>query len=57
MRTWPDDWEDRKRGLDSIACVEGRPDQIPNGKRVFAGRYTDAYLNQDQAASGYTLAF
>lgn len=57
MRTWPDDWEDRRRGLNCVACMEGRPDQIPNGQRVHAGRLTDAYLNRDLAASGYTLVF
>ena len=57
MRTWPDDWEGRRRGVGCIACAEGRPDQIPNGQRVFAGRHTDAYLNRDRVASGYTLVF
>jgi diadenosine tetraphosphate (Ap4A) HIT family hydrolase len=57
MRTWPDDWEDRRRGLNCPACMEGRPDQIPNGRRVFAGRVSDAYLNRDLAARGYTLVF
>ncbi len=57
MRTWPDDWEDRRRGVGCLACREGRPDQIPNGRRVFAGRVSDAYLNRDLAARGYTLVF
>ena len=57
MRTWPDDWEDRKRGVDCIACVEGRPDQIPNRAAGVRRAPTDAYLNRDLAASGYTLVF
>jgi diadenosine tetraphosphate (Ap4A) HIT family hydrolase len=57
MRTWPDDWEGRRRGIGCVACSEGRPDRIPNGQRVFAGRWSDAYLNQDTAARGYTLVF
>jgi diadenosine tetraphosphate (Ap4A) HIT family hydrolase len=57
MRTWPEDWEDRRRGVDCIACTEGRPDRIPSGLRVFAGRHADAYLIRDRAASGYTLVF
>ncbi len=57
MRTWPADWEDRRRGVDCIACKEGRRDEIPNGRRVFAGRWLDAYLNRDVAARGYTLVF
>ncbi len=40
MRTWPADWDDRRRGVDCIACKEGRPDKIPNGQRVFAGRWS-----------------
>jgi diadenosine tetraphosphate (Ap4A) HIT family hydrolase len=57
MRIWPDDWEARRRGVSCVACLEGRPDQIPNGQRVHDGRLTDAYLNRDRAASGYTLVF
>ena len=57
MRTWPADWDDRRRGVDCVACKEGRPDKIPNGQRVFAGRWSDAYLNGDTAARGYTLVF
>lgn len=43
--------------MNCVACREGRPDQIPNGKRVFAGLVSDAYLNRDLAARGYTLVF
>jgi diadenosine tetraphosphate (Ap4A) HIT family hydrolase len=57
MRTWPDDWEDRRRGSNCPACLEGRPNQIPIGQRVFTGRVSDAYLNRDLAARGYTLVF
>ena len=57
MRTWPEDWENRRRGVGCVACAEGRPDSIPNGQRVFAGRWSDAYLNLDVAARGYTLVF
>lgn len=57
MRTWPDDWEDRRRGINCPACAEGRPERTGIGDRVFAGRLADAYLNRDQAARGYTLVF
>ncbi len=57
MRTWPADWEDRRRGKDCPACAEGRPEWIAIGDRVFAGRVADAYLNRDQVARGYTLVF
>ena len=55
MRTWPDDWEDRRRGVDCPACADGRPERIAIGDRVFAGRVADAYLNRGQAARGYTI--
>jgi diadenosine tetraphosphate (Ap4A) HIT family hydrolase len=57
MRTWPDDWEDRRGGSNCPACLEGRPNQISIGQRVFTGRVSDAYLNRDLAARGYTLVF
>jgi diadenosine tetraphosphate (Ap4A) HIT family hydrolase len=55
MRTWPADWEDRRRGLNCPACADGRAERIAIGDRVFAGRVADAYLHRDQAARGYTL--
>jgi diadenosine tetraphosphate (Ap4A) HIT family hydrolase len=56
-RTWPEDWEDRRRGSNCRACAEGRPDAIPDGQRVFAGRVSDAYLSQNLVARGYTIVF
>ncbi len=57
MRTWPEDWDDRRRGVGCIACAEGRPDEVPPGRRIFAGRVADAYLSRDLAVRGYTLVF
>jgi diadenosine tetraphosphate (Ap4A) HIT family hydrolase len=57
MRTWPDDWEDHRRGINCLACAEGRPNEIPNAVRVFAGRVSDAYLSRSAAFRGYTLVF
>jgi diadenosine tetraphosphate (Ap4A) HIT family hydrolase len=37
--------------------VEGRPDRVPGGERIFAGETSDAYLKRDAAARGYTLLF
>ena len=57
MRTWPPDWDERRRGIGCPACVEGRPDRVPGGERIFAGETSDAYLKRDTAARGYTLLF
>lgn len=56
-RTWSRAWEGLRDGVNCPACEEGRPDQIPHGRRVFEGRLTDAYLVQNLAALGYTLVF
>ena len=57
LRTWPADWDERRRGIGCPACEEGRPDRVPSGDRIFAGETSDAYLNRDSAARGYTLLF
>lgn len=54
-RTWPSDWDTRRTGERCVACAEGRPDRIPNGKRIFVGIVADAYLNADKAVRGYVL--
>jgi diadenosine tetraphosphate (Ap4A) HIT family hydrolase len=37
-------------------CIEGRPDRIPHGLRVYRGRYLDAYLSTKAAQRGYVVA-
>lgn len=56
-RPWPDDWEALRRGEGCPVCSEGRPDDIPNGRRFFAGAVADAYLDATTAARGYSLIF
>ncbi len=57
MKTWPTDWDERKRGKDCPMCVEGRPADNGFGPRIFAGRCTDAYLQRrDVGQRGYTVA-
>jgi diadenosine tetraphosphate (Ap4A) HIT family hydrolase len=46
-----------RRGVGCIACVEGRPDRIPDAERIFAGAASDAYLSRSAAARGYALQF
>ena len=57
MRTWPDDWEERRRGAGCPACAEDRPESIPDGERFYAGRTADAYLVRRTSARGYSLVF
>jgi diadenosine tetraphosphate (Ap4A) HIT family hydrolase len=57
LKEWPADWDDRRRGKDCPMCAEGRPDDNGFGPRIFAGRYTDAYLQRrDVGQPGYTVA-
>jgi diadenosine tetraphosphate (Ap4A) HIT family hydrolase len=57
LKEWPADWDERKRGKDCPMCAEGRPDDNGFGPRVFAGQYTDAYLQRrDVGQPGYTIA-
>src|SRR5947208_1451687 len=57
MRFWPEDWEQRIAGLGCAVCAEGRPEQSDGRLRVYRGDVLDAYLNRDDAAVGYTVAF
>lgn len=57
MKAWPADWDERKRGKGCPMCAEGRPDDNGFGPRIFAGEYTDAYLQRrDVGQPGYTVA-
>jgi diadenosine tetraphosphate (Ap4A) HIT family hydrolase len=54
-RTWPSDWEERRRGIGCAICAEGRPDETRYGARIFVGRRSDAYLQRDDVQRGYTV--
>jgi hypothetical protein len=41
---WPVNWADLIRGLGCGMCDGGRPESDQFGVRVFAGRWSDAYL-------------
>lgn len=57
MRVWPDDWDERRRGVGCLACAEGRPDSIAVGRRFHAGATADAYLHDSSVVRGYALVF
>jgi diadenosine tetraphosphate (Ap4A) HIT family hydrolase len=53
-RTWADDWEERRAGVDCAMCAEGRADIDANGnRRFFTGSHTDAYLQRHAPQAGY----
>lgn len=54
-RTWPDDWEARKAGDGCPFCDKGRIDSDEYGARFFEGRYSDAYLQREGPAAGYSI--
>lgn len=57
MKSWPADWDERKRGKNCPMCGEGRPEDNGFGARVFAGQVSDAYLQRaDVGQKGYTIA-
>jgi diadenosine tetraphosphate (Ap4A) HIT family hydrolase len=56
MKSWPADWDERKRGKGCPMCAEGRPEDNGFGPRVFEGRFSDAYLQRaDVGQPGYTI--
>ncbi|MCW2490984.1 MAG: hypothetical protein QOH56_664 [Pseudonocardiales bacterium] len=54
-RTWPPDWEDRRRGVGCRLCLQRRPDRTAGGRRFFEGRYTDGYLRNRGPLPGYSM--
>ena len=54
-RTWPEDWEARKRGENCPFCEQGRIESNEFGVRFFAGRVSDAYLQRRAPARGYSI--
>jgi diadenosine tetraphosphate (Ap4A) HIT family hydrolase len=54
---WAPNWDERVAGIGCVACAEGRPDEIEPGRRIFAGTWSDAYLERHAVAPGYTLVF
>jgi diadenosine tetraphosphate (Ap4A) HIT family hydrolase len=55
MSEWPANWDQLIRGIGCGMCADGRPDSSPFGVRVFAGRYSDSYLQRADVRRGYTV--
>ncbi len=54
-QTWPVDWPERVKGRDCPMCAQGRPEANRFGARVFAGDFSDAYLQRADVQHGYTI--
>ena len=55
MAEWPRNWTELTRGVGCEMCENGRPDASRYGVRIYAGRYTDAYLQRADVQRGYTV--
>jgi diadenosine tetraphosphate (Ap4A) HIT family hydrolase len=51
-RTWPEDWDARRNGLECIKCAEGRPSEDQWSVRFYAGQWADASLVREPAQLG-----
>ncbi len=54
-RNWPEDWEQRKAGLNCPGCADGRPDDDEHGVRYFSVDHADAYLQRVTPVPGYSV--
>jgi len=55
MGSWPDDFASLKEGIGCAMCNDGRPDDNGFGLRVFAGAYSEAYLQREGFHRGYVV--
>jgi diadenosine tetraphosphate (Ap4A) HIT family hydrolase len=53
-RSWPEDWEQRKAGLNCRGCREERPDEDEYGVRYLSVDHADAYLQRVTPMPGYS---
>jgi diadenosine tetraphosphate (Ap4A) HIT family hydrolase len=51
---WPEDWAARRRGDSCPMCDDVDVDDKANGFRIFAGRWSDAYLGRYPVHPGHT---
>lgn len=56
MRTWPDDWEDRKAGVECPSCVRIGIPEHDWGVRVLEGQFADVYMNYRGLSRGYSVS-
>jgi diadenosine tetraphosphate (Ap4A) HIT family hydrolase len=55
-RTWPDDWEARKAGVDCRSCERIGVAEHDWGVRVLEGEFADVYLNFRALSRGYCVS-
>ena len=55
-QSWPEDWDERRRGVGCPKCASGRADvDESGGERFFTGRFADGYLQRRGPQPGYTI--
>ena len=55
MTEWPHNWTELTRGIGCAMCHSERPDNDSYGTRIYAGQFTDAYLQRADVQRGYTI--
>ena len=54
--TWPDDWDERRRGKGCSKCMRGRSEEDESGGvRFFVGGFGDGYLQRRGPQPGYAI--
>jgi diadenosine tetraphosphate (Ap4A) HIT family hydrolase len=53
---WPASFYELRRGQGCPMCSEGRPEETRFGARIFAGKFSDAYLQRADIQRGYTIS-
>ncbi len=55
-QSWPEDWDERRRGVGCPKCASGRADvDESGGERFSTGRFADGYLQRRGPQPGYTI--
>jgi diadenosine tetraphosphate (Ap4A) HIT family hydrolase len=54
--TWPDDWDERKRGAECPMCANQGLEDNGFGRRVLQGEFADVFLQRTTPLPGYCIA-
>jgi len=55
MRSWPQDWEERKRGKGCPMCASLGQAETAYGIRIASARFSDAYLQRRSNVRGHVI--
>jgi diadenosine tetraphosphate (Ap4A) HIT family hydrolase len=54
-RTWPEDWDALRNGLNCVKCAEGRPSEDQWSVRFYSGQWADASLYRQPPQPGTSV--